>query len=540
MDSIHINNDIYIYQNKESYEKENINNNKNIDINYDPNNCDVNNQNISYSDKCNNTMQQSNSFYLNCLPMTYPDYEEKYVNILPYNFIFNEDDYVRRNLPPFNYKFFEEDNDYNLWYKNDIGYNYDINENYNYMFNNHKQEASCNKINKNLLFNIMKLDGVCNIETTNSNKRNNIAPCINNSNNYKVKHFKHNGMNRISPDLFTSDNSNDSNIECTPKEDNKLLIEEDIVNNSNVLLSNLEKFEKNLCDKSLDINEILYDNNDHNKIQFDNKKLFISKLDLTDSNIKKNFSFWLKFTEKYISGAIISIMYTYNKPITTNEIKSELLPNFKNLRKSNGSKYNNNIEKVILSTLTSSKIFYRCNQLDSNLEWYFKENEALEYVANITNKEIDKALNNCFSSNYNMSKTSLFKLNSNNKLNNKSNIATTNDISNESNFSKNNINQEFYTKKRNKNTIRDIYYKKIHTQIVQVYKILDFYFSKGSYNKDKCREDCKKMFNCIKDKSLYFLKEVGKENSNMGIIMCFKFFKSLSKTEYLYFIKIFF
>lgn len=91
----------------------------------------------------------------------------------------------------------------------------------------------------------------------------------------------------------------------------------------------------------------------------------------------------LKISEKYLIGNILSIMNRNGSPMCLEEIKDKIKDNFTNLRKSNGSRYHSNMDKVINSTLISNKVFTK--QED---KWYFKEKEAYEYTMQIAQKEL--------------------------------------------------------------------------------------------------------------------------------------------------------
>ena len=118
----------------------------------------------------------------------------------------------------------------------------------------------------------------------------------------------------------------------------------------------------------------------------DFEELMFRKVDKLDFlTIQNNFDKYLKFSEKYLIGSIISVMHLKKEGVDIEELKKSIEPNFKNMRKSNGTKYNSNLDKVLISTLTSSKIFKHENNI-----WNFKQKEAIEYILEIAEKEIDK------------------------------------------------------------------------------------------------------------------------------------------------------
>jgi len=81
--------------------------------------------------------------------------------------------------------------------------------------------------------------------------------------------------------------------------------------------------------------------------------------------------------------SILDFMHIKSRKVSLEEIKTEIKPNFSSFRKSNGSKYNVDVDKVIKSTLVSNKIFIRDNEID---KWYYNEKKAIEYIYKLCNK----------------------------------------------------------------------------------------------------------------------------------------------------------
>lgn len=83
--------------------------------------------------------------------------------------------------------------------------------------------------------------------------------------------------------------------------------------------------------------------------------------------------------------SILHFMHMKSRKVSTDEIKIEIKPNFSSFRKSNGSKYNIDIDKVIKSTLVSNKIFVKDKEID---KWYYNDKKAIEYINKLSYKSI--------------------------------------------------------------------------------------------------------------------------------------------------------
>lgn len=312
--------------------------------------------NSNYFWNNSNFTENQNYSDFQSLPKDYPFYEEKFFNILPSSFKFDENDF-RDDLPPFNFKFYEEDP------YDELGFDK--------LFSLNKPEIPYYSKKK---FNYMNIDGIITLEgkayESDQEKLNqfNVSPEI----NPNIPDFLNTNTLEVSspPKIFEnkSDISFNKNVKYELSDEEK-----NLEASSNLLMTKLSNVEQNLLKKT--VNYDLSSNQTR---------------DNTSSGLlKENFSVSLKIAEKYLNGCIISIMHSYGQPISISEIKEKILPKYGELRKINGSKYNSNIDKVLSSTLLSSKQFIR---FDSD-KWYFKEKETIDYIIQITEKEMDLAFN---------------------------------------------------------------------------------------------------------------------------------------------------
>jgi len=110
-----------------------------------------------------------------------------------------------------------------------------------------------------------------------------------------------------------------------------------------------------------------------------------------DNNINNDGDLYFRkilISENTIPGLFISIMNKLGKPITENELYNHTLPRWNNLRKPDGSKYKDNMKKVIKSTLCCSGIFQLVDK--ENKLWFFKAEDATHYINRINDKFINK------------------------------------------------------------------------------------------------------------------------------------------------------
>ena len=180
---------------------------------------------------------------------------------------------------------------------------------------------------------------------------------------------------------------------------------ESINNKSNNNINNNINFKCN-------INDININNNNNNNISINNSINSINCLSSNQStdefllnkisNIFTNYNFFLEnfpykdINNNYINlnlplivntlpGSIIILMKKYNKPLSIDFIYNNLKNNFSNFRKANGAKYSNNFDKVLKSTLNSSGIFIKVNDL-----YYYKEEESLNFIIKTIERELKK------------------------------------------------------------------------------------------------------------------------------------------------------
>lgn len=423
--------------------------------------------------KLNNIFIETNPYdYANVMQPSKIDFkDEVFYNVIPSNFNFNEDEYLE--VLPNNFKFYDED-----------------------------------------FFEDMTLGRSCLFKPEKTEIMRNTLPFID-------RFFSIEGAN-----LYSERKKSDVSEYCPPKQTEETLSENE------KLVTRLNYIENDLLEKS-----IMPEN--------------------SSSHLKSNFSVNLKLAEKYLTGSIISLMNSIGKPLSFDEIKENILPKFDTLRKSNGSKYNTNFEKALNSTLISGKIFFKANN-----EWFFREKEALDYILQITEKEMNTAFNKSIDD----KKSRLINKKDNSISGNLSSTANTYSASKEysiknSNYDRkmsnsnniisnppNNIflvkqNEEIVQKdsslpifngkkkrldKKSADKVKNSFFKKINTQLLQVYKLLDEYLLKVNDTSDT--RGNKEIFRTIKNKGDFnFLKEIEDMNSIAGVITCLKYFKSLSK-----------
>jgi hypothetical protein len=92
--------------------------------------------------------------------------------------------------------------------------------------------------------------------------------------------------------------------------------------------------------------------------------------------------------ENTLPGLLISLMHKENSPDHLNYLLPFVYSKYDELRRSNGSKYHGDVNKVLKSTLTSSGIFFKT--VDGR--YYFKEKEAVEFLIKTSEKVLTKKL----------------------------------------------------------------------------------------------------------------------------------------------------
>ena len=309
---------------------------------------------------------------------------------------------------------------------------------------------------------------------------------INFLNSYNIE--DENGINEIFP--FKIDEKYTDVIFPSMKLTEDINYDKNNNNNSNNNINNNINFNCNVND--LNINNI--NNNSDNNISINNNNSinsinFLSSNQSTDefllnkiSNIFTNYNFFLEnFPYKNINnnyknlnipliantlpGSIIILMKKNNKPLSIDFIYNNLKNKFSNFRKANGAKYSNNFDKVLKSTLNSSGIFIKINDL-----YYYKEEESLNFIIKTFERELKKK----------------------------------NTEKNKKNSKEKNFNLIGY--KINKlNTILDnmiLRYKGVENNIN--------FTEKFNYNDD-----------------IILLEKISKEDRLLGIILCIKYFKEL-------------
>jgi len=174
-------------------------------------------------------------------------------------------------------------------------------------------------------------------------------------------------------------------------------------NNSNNNINNNINFNNNVNDVNDNNNNNISINNSINSINFlssnqSTDEFLLNKI----SNIFTNYNFFLEnfpyknINNNYINlnlplivntlpGSIIILMKKNNKPLSIDFIYNNLKNNFSNFRKANGAKYSNNFDKVLKSTLNSSGIFIKVNDL-----YYYKEEESLNFIIKTIERELKK------------------------------------------------------------------------------------------------------------------------------------------------------
>jgi len=233
----------------------------------------------------------------------------------------------------------------------------------------------------------------------------------------------------------------------------------------------------------VDSNNILNKINKFEDTYYNNIKNFPNtEVALYDKNI---LEMNLNLIEKTLPGLIICLLYrNNNNPIEETKIYEIVSKSYGDLRKPNGSKYKGNMLKVFKSTLTSSFIFQKT--IDG--KWFYKKKEAIDYVLRVTEKILAKKLE---------------------KEKNSEGIDDTRTT---------NSNKD--KPKKTKEKIEGVNHK-----IIKIYGILDDLLN--NYKDDKeiskiLKNPLKNIISCVE-----LLQKIGNDNKCVGVLMCFKFFKSI-------------
>lgn len=207
-----------------------------------------------------------------------------------------------------------------------------------------------------------------------------------------------------------------------------------------------------------------------------------------------NFEENLKLAENTLPGCIISLMKTMQKPISEDVIYQNIKNKIQNFRKANGSKYSDDSKSVLNSTLKSSGIFLKT---DEGL-YYYKEKESMDFIIKNMERELKKKM--CKEKKEIKSKSS--------QKSNPSILSTK---------SKSKTNGLSFSAQMN-------------YRICKINTILDQMMT-------KCRGEPKyaKLNKMINGSSIEMLRELCEKDKFIGMLMCIKYFKNLSKIHIFYY-----
>ena len=224
----------------------------------------------------------------------------------------------------------------------------------------------------------------------------------------------------------------------------------------------------------------------------------MEKLTLFIDNYNMNFSSSeiidkeqsMKMAENTLAGSIILLMRDMQAPVDEESIILHVKDKIHNFRKANGSRYNGDIRNIVNSALKTSGIFYR----NEEGMFYYREKEAMDFIVKNMQREKKK-------------KAAKEKKESKSKCSKKSNNSFI------SSKSKNKINEFSFSSQMNEKII------KINTVLEHMMKI--------------CRNDIK--YAKLTKMNIEMLKEFCEEDKFIGMMMCIKYFKNLSKFTYIIF-----
>lgn len=202
------------------------------------------------------------------------------------------------------------------------------------------------------------------------------------------------------------------------------------------------------------------------------------------SKIEEN----LKLAENTLPGNIIKLMIDEEGPIDIEKLYENLKDKMNNFRKANGSKYCVDAKTAILSTLKTSNIFYK----NPSGLYYFKEKEAYEFIYKNYDRDMKKKILKSKKESKSSSKKSL-------------------------------NNSKIKQKKRNDNYICS----NMALKIQKINLVLEQMIKK--FRKDPRYQNLKNLINKKNQDSLEVLKEWCEKDKFIGMLMCLKYFKNLSK-----------
>ena len=223
----------------------------------------------------------------------------------------------------------------------------------------------------------------------------------------------------------------------------------------------------------------------------------MEKLTLFIDNYNMNFSSIetidkeesMKMAENTLPGSIISLMRDMQSPVDEERIILHVKDKIHNFRKANGSRYNGEIRNIVNSALKTSGIFYR----NEEGMFYYKEKEAMDFIVKNMQREKKK-------------RAAKEKKDSKSKCSKKNN--NTSFISSKS---KNKVNEFSFSAQMNEKIIM------INTVLEHMMKI--------------CRNDIR--YTKLTKMNIEMLKEFCEEDKFIGMMMCIKYFKNLSKLIYI-------
>ncbi len=267
--------------------------------------------------------------------------------------------------------------------------------------------------------------------------------------------------------IFPSMHLTDFNEEISPLKNNS--------NDNNNLNNNIKESEK-IIEKISDC--------------ISNYNNFICRETATQSS-NNNFDLNsnIKLAENTLPGSIISLMKKMGKPISKEIIFEHIKNNFSTYRKSNGAKYNGNINSVLNSTLNTSGIFIK---VDDNL-YYYKEKESMDFIIKTVERELKKKMVKDI-------KNKKTKVNNSNKSN----------------------------KSLSKQQKQLSFTHQLGYKICKLNSILDNLIAKCRGREDDYIKLNEK-FDC---EGIQMLEKISKQDKYIGMILCIKYFKGIIE-EYL-------
>ncbi|MCQ2816389.1 MAG: hypothetical protein MJ252_03895 [archaeon] len=201
--------------------------------------------------------------------------------------------------------------------------------------------------------------------------------------------------------------------------------------------------------------------------------------------VPSNFLENLKLAEKTLPGNIIKLMVEEDGPITFDKLLLNLQNKIGTFRKANGCKYSGDPRNAILSTLKTSNIFYK---VEEGL-YYFKEDNAQEFLLRNYEREMKKKI---------IKEKSVSK-------------------------GKKSLNSSLSSNKRDTDTRIGFLTLKIQKINLILEQMIKKFRSDPRYDELRSIVSQKNKF------SLQQLKEYCEKDKFIAMLMCLKYFKSLSK-----------